>query len=572
MANSISVDIGFKSVKNDISQVLGSVKELNLGVKDVVLGMKGLNSETKELNKNVSESNLSKKLINLRAYSESLKDLVGSFKSLYSEISGYFSTIFHFADSYAEKGDKIAKTSRMLGLSVKDYQAFSSAAVDAGMSVEEMDSALKKFSVNLAKARGGDKTMLHNFSKAIFGTGGDLNALNSLKTTNDVLIALADGFSKYSTAEKKAFVASELFGKSGLKMSEILSQGGQSLKEFLDSYNRGFSEEGAIKAEAFTHELQMLLEEFEKIKIEVAQELFPAFKEMFGEILSMLRGESGSELKKVLKDAAFAFKKFVLDMLPRIPAILENIVRIVDALTPEVVTAGVVILSILPKVVSLGISLWAMKPLVFGILGYIVKIGGVVVGLPTLVWSLVTGFKIAAMVVGGAFYASLGLVFVLLGEIAFIVYQIYKNWDMLRTLTFDEFFKAIKMWVTEIADWFGEKFRWIGEGIRDFVMGGLNTIDEYVQKIRGFLSGIFSGLPDKIQSFFGLNEPIKVEESLGSAQSSLGSSVARAVMESNTTTTNRFSVDFKNMPRGVQVTAPDHGDFDYSRGYVLAGM
>lgn len=576
MANSISVDIGFKSVKNDISQVLGSVKELNLGVKDIVLGMKGLNSETKELNKNVSESNLSKKLINLRAYSESLKDFVGSFKSLYSEISGYFSTIFHFADSYAEKGDKIAKTSRMLGLSVKDYQAFSSAAIDAGMSVEEMDSALKKFSVNLAKARGGDKTMLHNFSKAIFGTGGDLKALNSLKTTNDVLIALADGFSKYSTAEKKAFVASELFGKSGLKMSEILSQGGQSLKEFLDSYNRGFSEEGARRAEEFTHELQMMLEEFEGIKIAVAQELFPTFKELFGEVLSMLRGEKGSELKKV-------FGKFVKDLLPRIPTILENIVRIVDFLTPEVVVAGGMILSMLPTVVSIGISLWAMKPLLFGIAGFVLKIGSgllKIVGLigPVILWikKSAIGLVLISNLLGGPVLLALGGIAAFLVGMVAIVYQFYKNWGMWCSFVNHEMTDAVVKWwnqLKEVVSWaaegVGSVFRRIGEGVRDFVMGGLNTVYEYVQKIKSFLSGIFGGLPDRLQSFFGLNGSTNVASS---AQSTLGSSVAQAVMESNTTTTNRFSVDFKNMPRGVQVTAPDHGDFDYSRGYLLAGV
>ena len=57
MGNSISVDIGFKGIKGDISQVLGCVKELNLGVKDVVL--EGLNSEMKELNRNVSENTFS---------------------------------------------------------------------------------------------------------------------------------------------------------------------------------------------------------------------------------------------------------------------------------------------------------------------------------------------------------------------------------------------------------------------------------------------------------------------------------------------------------------------------------
>jgi len=325
MANFINTILGFDVSRNSVTNVVNAtvkVKESLISIGPIF----------KELQGNVD------RMTHVAFWSgivTSAEKAFGGVKSIVGSVTNDLKKIFEFADSYAEKGDKIAKTSRMLGLSVKDYQAFSSAAIDAGMSVEEMDSALKKFSVNLAKARGGDKTMLHNFSKAIFGTGGDLKALNSLKTTSDVLVALADGYSKYSTAEKKAFVSSELFGQSGLKMSEILSQGGQSLKEFLDSYNKGFSEEGAKRAEEFTHELQMMLEEFEGIKIAVAQELFPAFKELFGEILSMLRGKNGSELKKVLKDAGVAFVKFVKDLLPRIPTILENIIRIVDLLLLE---------------------------------------------------------------------------------------------------------------------------------------------------------------------------------------------------------------------------------------------
>ena len=57
---------------------------------------------------------------------------------------------------YANQGDRIAKTSRLVGLSVKDYQAFDQAARHAGMSTEEMDNALKRFNVNLGKAKAGD--------------------------------------------------------------------------------------------------------------------------------------------------------------------------------------------------------------------------------------------------------------------------------------------------------------------------------------------------------------------------------------------------------------------------------
>ncbi len=54
-----------------------------------------------------------------------------------------------FAQSYAVTGDRIAKTSRLLGMSVKEYQAFTSAASHAGMATTKMDSALRKLSVSV---------------------------------------------------------------------------------------------------------------------------------------------------------------------------------------------------------------------------------------------------------------------------------------------------------------------------------------------------------------------------------------------------------------------------------------
>lgn len=561
MANFISTILGFDFSKNSVSNVLNATVK----IKDSIISIGPI---FKQFQSHVDKMS---HVTYWGGIATSAEKAFGGVKSAVSSVAKDLKKIYDFAGDYAIRGDKIAKTSRLVGLSVKDYQALSTAAEDSGMSIEEMDSALKKFNINLSKARGGDKTMLGNFSKALFGKDSDLRGLNSLKTTSDVLIALADSYSKLSSAEQKAFVSSELFGKSGLKMSEILSQGGQSLKDFLSSYEKGFSEEGAQKAEEFTHELLMMRKEFEKIKISVAQELFPAFKELFGEINSMLRGEKGSQLKNVLKEAGIAFKDFVLNLLPRIPKIIESIAKIVDFLTPELVAEAGIVLSILPILAKITLSLVTMWPLLKMFLSIGLKILGVVTALPTLVWSLVTGFKLAAVVVGGAFYAAVGGVLVLLGEMAYIGYQIYKNWDMLRTLTFDEFFGAIKMWIAEIAEWFSEKFRGIGEGIRDFVMGGLNTIYEAVQKIKGFLGGIFGSLPDRLQSFFGIGKAIDSANGPGAVQS-LGASAAQAVSASSTTVTNRFAVDFKNMPRGVQVTPPSQGDFDWSRGYVLGGI
>ena len=118
------------------------------------------------------------------------------------------------------------------------------------------------------------------------------------------------------------------------------------------------------------------------------------------------------------------------------------------------------------------------------------------------------------------------------------------------------------------------------------IFGFTNMIGDAVAGVLFGIYKIFSPLTDILEKvlpkipilgkIFGSDlkfENVTADLSAGmNENSTLGSSVARTVSESRTTTTSRFSVDFKNMPKGVQVTAPEKGDFDYSRGYVLGGV
>ena len=109
----------------------------------------------------------------------------------------------------------------------------------------------------------------------------------------------------------------------------------------------------------------------------------------------------------------------------------------------------------------------------------------------------------------------------------------------------------------------------IGSMLYDAIFGNIKAA---ITSVKSFVKGV-----PIIGSLFGDEERPSVREaSSGSSATgstpSLGSTVAKSVSETHTTTTSRFSVDFTNMPRGVQVTPPEQGDFDWSRGYVLGGL
>ena len=193
---------------------------------------------------------------------------------------------------YANQGDRIAKTSRLVGLSVKDYQAFDQAARHAGMSTEEMDNALKRFNVNLGKAKAGDDKSFKVFDAILGGKN-----ISDFKDSTSLLAAVADGYAKLGSAEQKAMVSQELFGKSGLKMSELLKNGGEDLKKPLESAVPGFSDQGAKDAEAFNDALQDMRGIIKSIKISVMEDLFPVFTDLFRTVQGFIK-DNGPEIKE----------------------------------------------------------------------------------------------------------------------------------------------------------------------------------------------------------------------------------------------------------------------------------
>ena len=131
------------------------------------------------------------------------------------------------------------------------------------------------------------------------------------------------------------------------------------------------------------------------------------------------------------------------------------------------------------------------------------------------------------------------------------------------------FFKSLPDTLANLWEGFKSGISNVGSMLYDAIFGNIKAA---ITSVKSFVKGV-----PIIGSLFGDEEQPSVrEDSSGSSASgstpSLGSTVAKSVSETHTTTTSRFSVDFTNMPRGVQVTPPEQGDFDWSRGYVLGGL
>lgn len=560
MANSLLVKLGFSTDKDSITGTVSGIGKIDSAISDLHKKMKQTFA-----------------VAGVQIFASGIKSLGSSIKSAFDKSYG-------FAEEYAKSGDKIAKTSRLVGLSVKDYQAFSSAAKHAGMSTEEMDGALRRFNVSLGKARSGDKAAFKMFDSILGG-----KKLADFKDTPSLIAAVADSYQKLGSAEQKAFVSQELFGKSGLKMAELLSQGDEGVKKLIadfESHGGGYSEEGAKNAEAFNDSLQDVLETVNSLKISVAQELFPVFIDLFKSVQGFVK-DNREELMPVVKEIFGRTAEYVKSLLPKIPAILSAILSIVRAIGPGTIVFVTSFITILPAIGKILFGLYQMGP-IFKIIGVAVK------GIFTYGHGLLVGVKLLAGVLGGPVLGIIALIVAAVVSWGIAIKSIYDNWNLVgdaidyvwgeikdclkwwydgfMSLIVDpvvNFFKSLPDTLANLWEGFKSGISNVGSMLYDAIFGNIKAA---ITSVKSFVKGI-----PIIGSLFGDEEQPSVREaSSGSSVSgstpSLGSTVAKSVSETHTTTTSRFSVDFTNMPRGVQVTPPEQGDFDWSRGYVLGGL
>lgn len=560
MANSLLVQLGFSADKQSITGTVSGIGKIESAISDLQQKIKQTFA-----------------IAAVHTFASGIKSLGNSVKSAFSKSYG-------FAEEFAKSGDKIAKTSRLVGLSVKDYQAFSSAAKHAGMSTEEMDGALRKFNVNLGKARSGDKTAFKMFDSILGG-----KKLADFKDTPSLIAAVADSYQKLGSAEQKAFVSQELFGKSGLKMAELLSQGDEGIKKLIsdfESHGGGYSEEGANNAEAFNDALQDVLETVNSLKISVAQELFPVFTDLFKTVRGFVE-DNREELMPIVREIFGRTAEYVKSLLPKIPAILNTILSIVQAIGPGTIVFVTSFITILPAIGKILFGLYQMGP-IFKIIGVAVK------GIFTYGHGLLIGAKLLAGLLGGPVLATIGLIVAAVVSWGIAIKSIYDNWNLVGDAidyVWGEIKDSLKWWAegfkSLIIDPFVNFFKSLPEAFSDLWEGFKSGISNIGSMLYGAVFGNVKAAITSVKSFlkgmpiigsiFGDEERLSIREaSSGSAAPgsapSLGETVAKSVSESRTTTTNRFAVDFKNMPRGVRVTPPEQGDFDWSRGYVLGGV
>lgn len=208
-----------------------------------------------------------------------------------------------------DNADGLNDLSKSTGISVESLSQLQYAAQQSGTSLEELTAGFRKLNSNALDAAKGVKGPSEAFDQLNISAK---NADGSLKSTEELLLQIADVFSQYEDGAAKAAIAQDLFGKSGAALIPFLNNGRagvEALKKEADALGLTISGKTAAAADEFNDNINKLKSSAMGLANQVAQQLLPMFQNLSGEFsTSATQGERFAEAARVI---ATGFKLLV---------------------------------------------------------------------------------------------------------------------------------------------------------------------------------------------------------------------------------------------------------------------
>jgi hypothetical protein len=228
--------------------------------------------------------------------------LIAGFRAIGHQLSG-------FGEAIKRVGDFV-DASQKFGVSAESLMAFGHSADLAGTSIEGLSKGLQKLNVAMTNAATGEGGKAADTLKAL-GVVSKSTAGN-MKSTEDVLIGLADKFADMEDGAAKTAMAVAIFGKSGAELIPLLNQGSKELaRQAKEARDLGLvlDNETARGLEAFGDRWETSRKSMLGFWTQLAGQLLPTMNFMLDKIKEWLGTEGG--VKSWAKWAADGVKAVV---------------------------------------------------------------------------------------------------------------------------------------------------------------------------------------------------------------------------------------------------------------------
>lgn len=177
--------------------------------------------------------------------------------------------------SAIDAADQLNKLSQKIGISVEALSTLRFAAQLSDVSLETLQKGIKGLSQNITEANTGVGDGAQVFDALGISVK---NADGSMKSTEAVLLQVADVFANLEDGAVKTSLAVKLFGKSGMDMIPFLNQGAAGINQLTAEAERlglKLNTETARTAEAFNDNLTALKASSSSLGIALARDFLP---------------------------------------------------------------------------------------------------------------------------------------------------------------------------------------------------------------------------------------------------------------------------------------------------------
>lgn len=286
-----------------------------------------IGADTYELQKGLTDAKTK-----INDFDRSTANLSASLKSIGVVAVATATAIAAFVKSNIDAMDAMGKMSQKIGIATTDLSKLAYSAKLSDVEVGSLQQSLVILSRGLSEASQGSGNALNGLNAlgiAFKNTDG------SMKTSQQILLEVADKFVGMEDGVNKTALAVAIFGRAGANMIPLLNQGSAAIREQGDELERlggVITPQAAKAAEEFNDNLTRLNTALGGVGKAIAMEVLPTLTRLseefliaikngitFGDMLAMgLRfGDYQEQLKKVREEIAMVNKEWGLFNAPK---------------------------------------------------------------------------------------------------------------------------------------------------------------------------------------------------------------------------------------------------------------
>jgi len=491
-----SLKSSFAAVTGNTKILGASMSKLRTRMKEVGAAMKESGADTVTLGKELAA--LQRKADATRKVMDSwgkvkpigdnfqtvLKRTAGGFVAIGAAAAGASAAVWKLGTGFGNFADSAAEGAATLGTDANFLLSVRYAASQVGASAEMADKALSEMNIRMVEAgEDGNKT-----GEALSELGLDIGKLQKMDTASQ-FATISQAFSKYTGSVNKAKIATDIFGKAGRKIPNLLNLGKEGLQGYAQAaQDAGYllSDSDMLMGDAFDEAMGQFNLALQGSQNIIGRELLPVLTELMTSLGSFIR-ENAPNIKAMAQEFGGWLKTNGPIIGGQIRDMAKSLVEMGKAAWPFIESVGGV------KAVLVGIAAVAFAPAIAAV----VSLGAsIVMALPAVV-SLTTGlWGMAAAAAGGsaALLPIIGTVAVVAAGVValgFAVKHVSDNWDT-WAWALNEAWTATTGFISNMGSAIGE---WVNNTTMAIADMGTSIYDS--------IAGAFDRLTGKIGAWFG---------------------------------------------------------------------